>query len=278
MSRCWSLFAALAVGALAACAPPPVYQVQRAALVQPPTPPLWAGRVRDSGLSLGDSTVLWHNRPRRAPDSLSGLYVARTQFEGLPHFRLGPNLALWLPMAYGPASGALEAVPGLVRAPDRGALSGGIGLAGSTRLGERLSLGASFEGQLASVPSRMLATCIEHCEGAAPTITKQEGSLVPMMRASLLLSVDLGRVRLFAGVSARNQPTNQRRSQLVVEDGADDIDAAVEPGPLYVMPGAGLEVDLGGDVSLLAYAYQPLPADTPDLLYGPVAGLALEVH
>jgi hypothetical protein len=44
------------------------------------------------------------------------------------------------------------------------------------------------------------------------------------------------------------------------------------------MPGIGVEVDLGENVSLLGQIYQPLPMSQHDLIYGPVLGLALDVH
>ena len=86
----------IAVTATIGCGPPPQYQVHRAALVSPPTPPMWAGDIQRIGFSLGNSTMVWKNPPEQAPESESGLYVASTQIDGNFHVGVGKHVALWV--------------------------------------------------------------------------------------------------------------------------------------------------------------------------------------
>jgi len=259
---------------LGACLSASTYKVRRAALVHPPAPPAWSGRVEAFGAAIGDSTVVWHKPPRRHEESDSGLYVARTQLDANLHMRIGENFGLWFPLSYGLADGAFPAAPCSAEAPRGGVFSGGgIGLAGSGYIARGLYIGGSLEGQLSLIPSRIETREVEW----GSIGVEEETTIMPVLRGSLMMGYDFGWWRLYGGVSVRNHPTN---TQLTTETAitSEDIDADIEFGPLYALPGLGVEFDIGDHVSIAAQAYQPLAAGAVDLIYGPIVGLTFDFH
>ena len=246
-------------------------EVHRAALVQPPGPPMWSGKTRPFGFALGNSTVVWNNAPKQAEGSVSGLYVSSTQFDGNLHISLGPTgrISLWLPISYGLSQKSFAAAPCLIDRPDTGVLSGGIGIGFTKQVSERWYFGTSIETLLAFIPTH--------------TMTYQDGHLidedeeidtVPVLRWSGALGIDFGWVRLFGALALRNHPTNVRVSIGTYIDREDNV----RFGPLYGLAGLGAEFDIGGHVSILAQAFQPFPLYEHDLVYGPIVGLSIDLH
>jgi len=264
----------------AGCAPAPIYRVERAALVPPPSPPLWSGRTQTLGFGAGNSSVVWKDPPRRDPDSASGLYVSGVQFDGNLHFDLGPSgrLALWVPLSYGLSERAFAAAPCLVETPSGGVTTAGVGIAYTQYLGERWYLGMSLETMLSFVPSHVRTTCVANCDPWLPASTdKQDTSVVPVLRTGLVGGVELWVFRLFAGFYLRNHPTNvQVTHAMTYVPSAEDGD--VEFGPLYAVLGLGLEAEIGPYVSLIAQLFEPLPLYEHDIVYGPIVGAMIDVH
>ena len=254
----------------------PHYRVHRAALVAPPAPPMWSGKLQAFGLTMGNSTVVWKDPPRTHPDSDSGLYVTGTQADTVLHGRISRHVAVWLPFSYGFQQASFAAMPCLLNRPNEGVVTTGLGMALSGHLSTRWYLSGALEGQLSFVPSRILAICLDNCEYQDPVMHKKDRDAVGVVRASLLAGVDLDGWRIYGGVSVRNHPSNMR---ITYESSfPSEIEADMEFGPWYGMVGVGVQVDLGDYVSLMAQIYQPFPFYQHDLIYGPVLGVALDVH
>ncbi len=248
-------------------------KVHRAALVQPPAPPMWSGKTRPSGLSAGNSTVVWNDAPERAGESKSGLYVSSIQFDGNLHFSLGPtgNISLWLPFSYGLPDYAFAAAPCLTDKPADGMLAGGVGVAFSKSISSRWYIGTSIETQLALIPSQ-IATYSEQGQLLSQEL---DSEVVPVLRWSGALGVDFGWVRLFGSLGLRNHPTN---TEVTTELAFRDHEGEVEVGPLYGLAGLGAEFDLGDHVSVQAQLFQPFPLWRDDLIYGPIVGVNFDLH
>ncbi|HOX45208.1 MAG TPA: hypothetical protein PK668_16555 [Myxococcota bacterium] len=279
-----SLFLALGVACgsvwATGCGVPPVYRVERAALVPPPAPPLWSGRTQPIGFGAGNSSVVWKDPPRRDAGSRSGLYVSGIQFDGNLHFDLGPSgrLALWVPLSYGLSERAFAAAPCLVDTPSGGVTTAGVGVAYTQIFDEHWYLGMSLETMLFFVPSHVHTTCVANCDPFLPAETDEEDtSVVPVLRLGLAGGVELWVFRIFAGFYLRNHPTNVQVTHTVTYvPSAEDGD--VEFGPLYAVLGLGVEAEIGPYVSVLAQLFEPLPLYEHDVIYGPIVGALIDVH
>ncbi len=253
------------------------YVVQRAALVGPPTPPLWSGKNQPTGFTAGNSTVVWNSSPERSRSSDSGLYVSSTQMDGRINLSLNESstISAWLPLSYGFSQGSFAAAPCLVERPSDGVLTLGLGFGVGSRLSDSWYFGIALEALLASIPSRILARCESFCSGQL--VEKEETDEIGILRGTLVFGADLGAVRLFGGFSVRNHPSNVRiRTETVLSD--SDIHADVESGPWYGVLGAGIEVDISRNFSCIAQVFQPFPLQDHDLVYGPILGVSVDVH
>ncbi len=282
----WLFLLGIALASVTGCvaAPKPVYDVHHAALVSPPSPPMWSGKTRDSGFALGNSSVIWADAPHQDADATAGLYVASTQFDGTVHIDLGPSgrLALWVPMSYGLSEYAFSAKECLIDKPSRGNFTGGLGVAFWGELTGPWYLGASLETQLSFVTARVRADCVTNCEYAHTLhMQKQELEVIPVIRAALVTGFDFDWIRFFFGMSIRNHPWNEE-STTYEGFHPGEIDDTVTFGYAYFLFGTGAEVDLGDHVSLLAQVYKPLAlkSDTgrERMDYGPILGVTLDLH
>ncbi len=252
--------------------------VHRAALVQPPTLPMWSGRTKPTGFSAGNSTMLWNNAPKNSTDSDSGLYVSSTQFDGTFHIQLGPTqkISLWLPMSYGLTEKSFAAAPCMVSRPISGTMSGGIGIGFTSEISRLWYIGTSIETMLALIPSHIKVYGDDPYSDDNNTLIeeKEDYSLVPVLRWSGAIGVDFDWVRLFGSLGLRNHPTNTKITREVLGDNHGDV----RFGPIYALLGVGAEFNLGKRVSILAQLYQPLPLYDDDVIYGPMAGVTLDLH
>jgi hypothetical protein len=98
-----------------------------------------------------------------------------------------------------------------------------------------------------------------------------------VVRGSMMGGVHVGIVRLFAGVTLRNHPTNTQEDTAMT-DQPDATEGDIEFGPLYATAGVGVAVAAGRYVDLMAQIFQPLPLYRHDIMYGPIAGVALDIH
>jgi hypothetical protein len=279
----------LGLVALAGCMPRPMprYDVHHAALLQPPAPPMWSGKTRASGIALGNSSVLWSDKPELSENGSAGLYVASTQFDGTVHFDLGPSgkVSLWVPMSYGLSDYAFAVRPCLIDTPTGGAFTGGLGVALSSPLAGPWYGGLAFETLLAYIPASIRATCVENCQYAdTQAIDKDDWTVQATLRLTLATGLDFGWIRIYAGASLRNHHWNQV-SESISTYSPEDIGDTVEFGKPYLLVGGGLEVELGEHVSLLAQVYQPLAlmrtvrsGQADEIVYGLIGGLTLDLH
>jgi hypothetical protein len=144
-------------------------------------------------------------------------------------------------------------------APDQPDVDGGdtfgYGVDGmwSRRVPEtRVSVAVTGEFLFYSIPYVEQLTCADELCTPGETKTVRDRVTVPVVSLGVIPSLQLGRVRLFAGLSTRNQPT-------VPRGGTDDFsgDSQVDVGDLVWTVSGGAEVDFGG-VRALAMVYQPL--------------------
>lgn len=242
-------------------------------MVPTPTPPMWSGRMAPHGIALGSEAVVWADPPK-AENPDTGLYVPRVNFDTNFRIRLGENWALWVPMAFG-LSEAAFATKNTTNPPPGGGVftGGGLGVAASYFLAAGLYLGFSFEAMLSAVPSHIIATP----EGGGTPKVWDESSIVGMVRGGFILGYDFGSWRLFAGLSGRNHPTNLASSSADVY-GTYEIDPEVDFGSLYLIAGAGAEVDLGRRVSLMLHVYEPFGFKEADVIYAPMIGVTVDFH
>jgi hypothetical protein len=238
---------------------------------------MWSGRTAPSGASLGNASVIWKTAPRRDPSSNSGLYVAGTQIDSNLHLRLNDLVSLWLPISYGFSQGAFSAVPCQIERPPYGVWSAGFGAGFSGQVSEHWYLAGSFEFMLGLVPTHILATCVGGSCVPGLTTEDQDTDAVPILRGSLLAGVDWGWIRLFGGLAARNHPTNVSLDYEIALT-PEAIGGDVRMGPVYMLFSLGAEVDLGRFVSILAQVSQPVALGQPDLIYGPIGGVSVDLH
>ncbi|NOZ86699.1 MAG: hypothetical protein GXP49_10590 [Deltaproteobacteria bacterium] len=256
-------------------ATPHSYLIRRSALVNPPAPPLWSGRINAFGMTMGDSTVVWSRPPERAEGARSGLYVSRTKLDSTLHVRFGKHVAVWIPFSYGPSAYSFNTAPCPAHRPSESYFeAGGIGFAASGHLSPHWYLGGSGEAQLAFVPARMEVTCLD-CSYRS---TDSARVVVFVGRLSLVAGYDFGSWRLFGGATVQNQPTNNKDTT-VVSYIPPIPNSSIGTGDTYAAFGGGVEVDMGSRFSLLAQVYQPFNLAGPeDLVYGPIAAIAFDLH
>lgn len=270
---------------LAGCAlaPQPVYDVQHAALVQPPAPPMWSGMTRDTGFALGNSSVVWADKPELQSDGTAGLYVSSTQLDGTVHIDLGPSghLSLWVPLSYGLSDYAFAVPPCNIGSPDGGTFSGGVGVAASGKLAGPWYLGAAFETLLAYIPAEIQATCVDNCSYADRQLDRHgDWTIEATLRLTVVTGFDFDWIRFYAGASLRNHHWNVQREAIATHY-PEDIDNTVTFGRGYAALGGGLEVDIGDHVSLLAQVFQPVPFkldSRSNIDYGPIVGATIDIH
>ena len=283
------LLAGIVCLSAAACVstPKPVYEVHHAALVPPPAPPMWSGKTRHSGISHGNSSVLWSSAPSQAVEGDAGLYVASIQADGTIHVDLGPSgqVAIWVPFSYGLPDYAFSIKPCLIDKPKGGTFTGGIGLAAWTPITGPWYIGFSLETLLTYIPTRIVATCTENCENASTQfVDNDDWTVKPTLRFGLASGLDFDWVRIFVGFNIRNHHMN-KEGRTVATRTPDNIGNTVEFGRTFVLLGGGVEVDLGRHVSLLAQVYKPFDTSNSrtagvsnTIHYGPIVGASLDVH
>ena len=112
--------------AATACA---TVQIQQSSLVPAPVAPAPATDRGIADVYLGDATVTFISRPKRAPDDDSGLWIARHLLQGAITVHANRLLAVRLAAFDGLHQGALQAAPTSLRVPSqdvRGYSWGGI--------------------------------------------------------------------------------------------------------------------------------------------------------
>lgn len=252
--------------------PPPVYAVQRSALVAHPSPPIWSGTPLRGRVQFqaSSSTVVVPVEPEETDGANAGLFVARTNLGGTLRIRFWENLTVKLLGEMSPDKKAMQIAEESLGSP-RGAVNTlGAGLEYSAPLTGPWRLGLAGELRTSRSPFREEGRCIENCLDA-PDYYEEGWHRVSIYSASLVPSYDLGKVVLFAGLTVRNHPTNTRKNRQTarVNDSMDEL----REGPAYFLLGSGVEVRATKHISVLGHVFQPV--STEIARYGPAIGFAI---
>jgi len=252
--------------------PPPVYAVQRSALVAPPSPPAWSGtplrgRVQ---FAASNSTVVVPVEPKETTGANAGLFVARTNVGGAIRIRFWDNLTLKLMGELAPHEKAMQISEFSLGSPEGSVSAMGAGLEYSGPISGAWRLGVAGDLRSSRSPFREQGRCIENCDGAADYYEEGKRS-VAIYSASVVPSYNFGDVVWFASLTLRNHPTNTRKSRQIA--GANDEGDELRQGPGYYLLGTGVEVRATQHVSILAHVFQPLSTDIAK--YGPAIGFAI---
>lgn len=271
------LVGALLVGA-SGCA---TQELKRSALVPPVAPPIMTGFPIDNGrvrLSFGNATYLREAKPREKPntDTNSGLYIPRTNFGGQVLVRIGRYFALGAKAELGLGSGADAIAPDLAPQPSGNVF--GMGPAGQVwvPLGHGLELHFHGEALLFGSPYD------EYVREISPVVTpwrlnRSGVDMVWVFSFAGALSYRWGPLAFFAGLSARNQPTNvELQETSAVGSVLSFTQDEVTSGPVYGVAFGGISMRFARLLEATLQIYQPL-SDNPVVYRGPALALWLSV-
>lgn len=252
--------------------PPPVYAVQRSALVAHPSPPVWSGTPLRGRVQFqaSHSTIVVPVEAEETDGANAGLFVARTNVRGALRIRSGDNLILKLMGEISPHKKAMQIAEESLGTPKGTVASFGAGLEYSVPLSGPWRLGLAGDLSVSSSPFREQGRCIENCLGAPDYYEEGEHS-IPIYSASLVPSYNFGKVVLFAGLTMRNHPTNTRKNRQIA--GTDDEMDELRQGPAYYLLGTGVEIQATRHLSFVGHVFQPLSTDIAK--YGPAVGFAI---
>jgi hypothetical protein len=252
--------------------PPPVYAVQRSALVAHPSPPVWSGTPLRGRVAFqaSHSTVVVPVEPEETDGANAGLFVARTNIRGSLRIRFGDNLTLKLLGEISPDSKAMQIAEESLGSPEGSVSSFGAGFEYSAPLSGPWRLGVAGELSSSRSPFREQGRCIENCD-YAPDYYEEGKHSVPIYSVSVVPSYEFGDVVFFAGLTLRNHPTNTRKNRQIA--GADDEMDELRQGPSYYLLGTGIEVRASKHLSFIGHVFQPLSTDIAK--YGPAVGIAI---
>ena len=253
--------------------PPPVYAVQRSALVAHPSPPVWSGtplrgRVQFQG---SHSTVVVPVEPEETDGANAGLFVARTNVRGAIRIRLWDNLIVKLIGELSPDKKAMQIADESLGSPKGTVASAGVGLEYSAPISGPWRLGLAGDLSTSSSPFREQGRCVANCQGVPAEYYEEGEHSVAIYSMSVVPSYDFGDVVLFAGLTMRNHPTNTRKNRQIA--GVDDEMDELRQGPAYYLLGTGVEVRATRHLSIVGHVFQPLSTDIAK--YGPAIGFAI---
>ena len=145
-------------------------------------------------------------------------------------------------------------------------------------ISERFYLGFALYLALRFNPISEDGRCVRNCQRGGPNFYSEEDDHAHLQtNFAVLPSYRFDRVVVFGGVSRRNHPTNTKNGVVGRYRNNNDWDSDDElsSGPVYVMLGGGVEVDVGGGVKLMGQLFQPV--STSIARYGPVFGVAISI-
>lgn len=262
----------LAVGCVQA-PPPPVYAVQRSALVAHPSPPVWSGTPLRGRVQFqaSNSTVVVPVEPEETDGANSGLFVARTNIRGALRVRLWSNLTLKLMGEVSPDKKAMQIADESLGSPKGSVGALGVGIEYSALLSGPWRLGVAGDLSTSRSPFRELGRCVANCDGAADEYYEEGEHSIAIYSVSVVPSYDFGNLVLFGGLTMRNHPTNTRKNRQIA--GANDEMDELREGPAYYLLATGVEVRATPHLSIVGHVFQPLSTDVAK--YGPAVGLAI---
>lgn len=224
--------------ALAGCSG---HAVRRSALVPAIAPPLNTGQAANDrlvGLSLGNSTFLRESSPIALSGSTpdAGLYIPRSQWGLQALFTVTDGLRLGPKLEIGMRQGADPIAEGIPAPPDDPTVAFGPVLEYSIPVAPPVfRIGLGLELLWTFCPYALFTGCpsCKRVDSGTDSTLVVNLSLVPSFR--------LGPVTLFAGVGARNQPTNTLDDRVYTESFFSDN---VTFGKLYVLVYGGIQLHL----------------------------------
>lgn len=253
-------------------APPPVYAVQRSALVSHPSPPVWSGTPLRGRVAFqaSNSTVVAPVDAEETDGANAGLFVARTNTRGTLRIRAGENLTLKLMGEISPHEKAMQIAEESLGTPEGSVVSMGAGIEYSFPLSGPWRLGLAGDLSRSQSPFREQGRCVQNCNNA-PDYYEEGHHAVPVYSMSVVPSYEVGDLIFFAGLTLRNHPTNTRKNRQIAR--ADDEKDELRQGPGYYMMGAGVEVRASKHLSIIGHVFQPVSTDIAK--YGPALGFAI---
>lgn len=256
-------------------------ELKRSALVPPVAPPIMTGFPIDNGrvrLSFGNASYLRSAKPREKPntDTNSGLYIPRTNFGGQALVRIGRYFALGGKAELGLGSGADAIARDLAPQPSGNVFGMGPAAQVWVPLGHGLELHFHGEALLFGSPYD------EYVREISPVVTpwrlnRSGVDMVWVFSFAGALSYRWGPLAFFAGLSARNQPTNvELQETSAVGSVLSFTQDEVTSGPVYGVAFGGISMRFARLLEATLQIYQPL-SDNPVVYRGPALALWLSV-
>jgi hypothetical protein len=237
-------------------------QVQQSSLVPAPVAPPPA---TDRGLVdayVGDATVTFVSRPKRAPNDDSGLWIARHVLQGAITVHVSPLLGLRVSGFEGLRSGAMQAAPTSVRRPDQDVRGFAVGGVVNAAAGDHAFVATMDFGAIA-VPSYV------ECRGEdCGFVDAEQSDIVMTAVASAGYAVRVsGGVRPQLSLTLQNHPSNDESFAAWAPD------AEVQHGPLYGTVALLVEVQPLEWLAIAPAVQWPLTRSP--IVYGPIIGFGV---
>jgi hypothetical protein len=238
------------LAAVAASAGSSSYSARRAALVPEVAPPMRSGAPMETQgeISLAVPGVARTGEARVSDDS-EGIELPGLAITGAGRLNAGKGFDIGLAYEHGTASGSRKLAEDQPDVANGDTYGFGLSWMLARQMPDRrVGLAITGDAMLFSVPYA------EQLTSGGSTGTKRERETVPVLGLGVIPSFVIGEhVRLFGGLSVRNQPTTPRGG---VEDGIGDDDE-VHMGEFVWTASAGAEASFGG-LRVLAMVYRPL--------------------
>jgi len=259
------------------CGPQPKYAVRRSALVSHPAPPARSGAPlrKDFELRFNNSTVVVPVEPVETPGANAGLYVARHNFGLGTRFKVSDTFDFGFRAEASLLRGSMAIAKDRHTPPTGSSVAFGPTFHYSAPLGKRWYLGFALDLAIRVNPIREDGRCIHNCQRGSNSYTEEDEDAHLQTNFAVLPSYRFDRLVVFGGVSRRNHPTNEKNGVVTGPRGGFDDDGELTSGPVYLMLGGGVEVDLGAGFKLMGQLFQPV--STSIASYGPVFGLAISI-
>ncbi len=254
----------------------PSFSVRRSALVPHAAPTMRTGQPTAGSAELGLSTprLVSLGQPSEGDGANAGLYLPRTQGGAelrIPTPRM-PDVDLDVHYEYGFLRGATPITADQPRPRGGGVYGAGGSAYWAPRVGRDFRIGFGAGVTVYSIPFIEYRTCVDGC-GAVPVNDIEEGRRkVLVLSSSITPSFKVGRVNVFASMTARNHPTNTK-GEVTTDPYFDDSDE-IRSGPMILIAAAGAEIDLG---PLRAMANVFLPLDDSVVNYVPTIGMGISI-
>lgn len=258
------------------------YQIKRSALVPSVAPPIMNGHPIDNGrvrLSVGNATYLRAAKPREKPnvDTNAGLHIPRTNFAGQVLLRLGRHVGLGGKMELGLGEGADPIADDVAPRPSGNTF--GMGPVVQVWLPLIRGLELHFHGEvlLFGAPYDEYTRRTDLPTPQPWRLNRSDVNYVWVFTAAAAFSYRAGPFAFFAGLAARNQPTNVELQETSAAGvGLAFTSDEVTGGPVYSVAFGGATFRFLRRFEVTAQIYQPL-SDNPVQYRGPALAFYFSV-